>query len=471
MSAHGSPSKNASAEAAARGSGEGAARLAAYATRSAPRYTSYPTAPHFTADIGAEDYAGWLARLDPNEPISLYLHVPFCRELCWYCGCNMKLSRRDAPIVAYARMLEREVEMIADLMPARMTVSQLHWGGGTPTALAPDDLAAVMGAVWRRFDQAPGAEIAIESDPRTLTAPMAERIGALGFTRASFGVQEFDPKVQIAINRIQPPAMVRDAVEMLRGNGVEAINFDLIYGLPHQTERTLRETIRLVADMAPDRVALFGYAHVPWMAKKQRLIDEAALPGAAARLAQASSAAAALKAAGYSAIGLDHFAAPHDPLAIAADEGTLRRNFQGYTTDRAETLIGLGATSIGRTPSGYVQNIAETGAWTRSVEAGVPAIGKGVGLLADDVLRAHVIEELMCAGAVDLSAAAARFGAPADAFAEAESELRMLEADGVIVRDGTHIRVTEAGAPYVRVVAAAFDAYLPGRAARHSVAV
>ncbi|MEO0360873.1 MAG: oxygen-independent coproporphyrinogen III oxidase, partial [Pseudomonadota bacterium] len=383
----------------------------------------------------------------------------------------MKLARREGPIAAYARTLIREIALIADRLPARMSVSHIHWGGGTPTALAPADLALVMAAVRGRFDLADGAEIAIEGDPRTLTEPMAERIGALGFTRASFGVQEFDPKVQIAINRIQPPAMVAEAVERLRKAGVAGVNFDLIYGLPHQTERALRETIRLAAEMRPDRIALFGYAHVPWMAKKQRLIDEAALPGAAARMGQAAAAASALKAAGYLQIGLDHFALPEDGLARAAAEGSLRRNFQGYTTDAAETLIGFGATSIGRSRFGYVQNIVETRAWTRAVEAGEPPIGKGLALTEADRLRAFVIDALMCAGKADLSAAAARFDAPTRWWADAEPELEAFEADGLIRRDGSCVSLTPAGEPLRRVVASAFDAYLPKRAARHSVAV
>ncbi|MEM6680442.1 MAG: oxygen-independent coproporphyrinogen III oxidase, partial [Pseudomonadota bacterium] len=353
-------------------------RLKAYATRAVPRYTSYPTAPHFHDGVTGADYAGWLEALDPAAPVSLYLHVPFCRELCWYCGCNMKLARRDAPVAAYAKTLRREIGLVAEHLPGRLSVSHLHWGGGTPTALEPDDLARCMESVWASFDRAADAEIAIESDPRTLTQAMIDRIGALGFTRASFGVQEFDPQVQRAINRVQPPEMVRESVEGLRSAGITGINFDLIYGLPHQTVESLVETVRLCVEMRPDRLALFGYAHVPWMAKKQRLIDEAALPGAKARLAQAQAAAEALEAAGYVAIGLDHFARADDPLAQAAAEGTMRRNFQGYTTDTAEALLGLGATSIGRTPSGYLQNISETGAWARSVEAGDLPVGRGV---------------------------------------------------------------------------------------------
>lgn len=445
--------------------------LARYARRPAPRYTSYPTAPHFRKDFPEPRYRDWLARLDPADPVSLYLHVPFCRQMCWYCGCNMKLAARYGPVADYAGTLRREVALTADALPGRMTVSHLHWGGGTPTALEPDDLAMIMDEVRARWDFAEDAEVAIESDPRTLTAEMAARIGALGFTRASFGVQEFDPQVQAAINRVQPPDMVSLAVERLRGAGVSGINFDLIYGLPHQSVASLAQTVRLSAAMRPDRVALFGYAHVPWMAKNQRMIDEAALPGAAARAAQARAAAEALAAEGYVAIGLDHFALPHDALAVAARTGRLRRNFQGYTTDRAQALIGMGATAIGRTPSGYVQNIAETGAWGRAVAEGRLPVAKGLPLTPDDRLRAEVIERLMCDGRVDAAAIGRAHGAPEGWWRPAFDALEEMKADGLLTLAGGEVRMTPRGRPLVRVAAAAFDAYLPTSAARHSVAV
>lgn len=447
-------------------------RFQAYATRAVPRYTSYPTAPHFSDKVHAGTYAAWLQALNPVDPISVYLHVPFCRQVCWYCGCNMKLAAKDAPIAQYARTLGHEIDLVARLLPTRMKISHLHWGGGTPTALSPQALTRAMENVAERFDFAPGAELAIESDPRTLTREMIWTIGGLGFTRASFGVQEFDPTVQLAINRVQPPDMVRAAVDGLREAGIAGINFDLIYGLPHQTVDTLTETIALCAEMRPDRVALFGYAHVPWMAKKQRMIDEATLPGPEERRAQSRAAAEALRAAGYVAIGLDHFALPGDPLALAARNGTLRRNFQGYTTDTAQTMLGLGATSIGRTPDGYVQNISETRAWARAVEAGALPVGKGIALSPEDKLRGWVIEALMCNGRVDLDEAGARFNAPADWHADLDADLAQMEADGVILRPGAQkIEMAENAEQLVRTVAAIFDTYLKARQAGHSVAV
>lgn len=442
-----------------------------YMTMSVPRYTSYPTVPHFEEGVSAETYAGWLESLDVDRPVSLYLHVPFCRQICWYCGCNMKLANRYEPVGDYAEMLLRELDLVADHLPARLKISHLHWGGGTPTSLAPDDLARLMERVFTHFDPVSDAELAIECDPRTLSAEMTARIGSLGFNRASFGVQEFDPQVQKSINRIQSRDVVAWAVDSLRHAGVEGINFDLIYGLPHQTSETLARTISQCARIGPDRVALFGYAHVPWMARKQRLIPEEALPGARERFEQSQVAARCLRGAGYEPVGLDHFARPHDRLAKASARGELRRNFQGYTTDQAETLLGVGATSIGRTPSGLVQNIGETGAWARAVNAGVLPVAKGHGFACEDRLRAHVIEQLMCFGRVDLVAAASMFRASPEWFWDAVPELEGLAEDGIVSFDMRSVVVKPAARHLMRVVASAFDAYFVNRTARHSLAV
>ncbi|MEM1277585.1 MAG: oxygen-independent coproporphyrinogen III oxidase [Pseudomonadota bacterium] len=445
--------------------------FSSYATRSVPRYTSYPTAPHFSDSVGPVDYARWLQALDPADPVSLYLHVPYCREICWYCGCNMKLAKREDTILSYAATLMREIRLLARHLPGRMTVSHLHWGGGTPTVLSPDALTLAMETIRSDFEIADGAELALESDPRSLSDQMIARIGALGFTRASFGVQEFDPTVQLAINRIQPPDMVHRSVEGLREVGVSGINFDLIYGLPHQTVDTLARTIELCGEMRPDRIALFGYAHVPWVAKKQRMIDQSALPGASERLAQAKMAAQEIQSQGYVPIGLDHFALPTDPLAIAARTGTLRRNFQGYTTDTATALLGLGATSIGRTPQGYMQNIPETGAWSRAVNAGQLPVAKGIALSGDDRLRASVIEALMCHARVDLAEIARMHDAPVDWYEDLEDDLQLLLQDGLLTRTGAQISMNPKATHLVRVLAAVFDAYIDSQEKKHSVAV
>ena len=443
--------------------------LARYASRPAPRYTSYPTAPHFSAEVGEGDVRRWLAE-GGEEAVSLYLHVPFCRRMCWYCGCNMKLARKYEPVASYVESLLAEIELTAQAS-GRRRVSHLHWGGGTPTSLEPADLARVMQALADRYEILPGAELALEADPRTLTAEMARTLGRLGFSRASFGVQEFDPKVQTAINRIQPPEMVAEAVGALRKAGVREISFDLIYGLPFQTVRSLVRTVRLAAEMAPARIALFGYAHVPWMAKNQRMILEEALPDAAARAAQAEAAAEELVALGYQRVGFDHFALPHDPMAVAAREGRLRRNFQGYTTDGAETLIPFGASAIGRTPRGYWQNVTETGAWAREIAAGRLPVAKGIAVTEDDRLRAWAIERLMCDFELDVAEAARRFRAPLCWAKGALARLEEMREDGLVEIRGPRVRLTEAGRPLVRVAAAAFDARLARSEARHSVAV
>lgn len=445
--------------------------MSAYATRAVPRYTSYPTVPHFSDAVGEAEYRGWLAGLDPTQPISLYLHVPFCHQACWYCACNMKLVRRVEPVAAYTKALIAEINLLAEALPGRMQVSHIHFGGGTPTSLSPGQLAEIMDALSQHFRTDSGAEIAIEADPRTLSQDVIATIGTLRFTRASLGIQEFDPAVQTAINRVQPPRQVTACVDSLRKVGVRAINFDLIYGLPHQTSETLERTVELCADMAPDRMALFGYAHVPWMAKRQRMIDEAALPGLSERHTQMLAARAALVRHGYHAIGLDHFAKPNDPLAIAARRGTLRRNFQGYTTDTADTLLGIGATAIGRTPSGLVQSIPETGAWTRSIEAGRLPVAKGIGFSAEDRLRGAIIEDLMCRYVCDLAARETEFGFDQHWRGEPFEALAPMIEDGLVGFDGDVVSVTRDGRDLVRVIASAFDAYLAAGRARHSVAV
>lgn len=445
--------------------------IARYARRAAPRYTSYPTAPHFRPDFEEAELRGWLAGLDAAQPVSLYLHVPFCRKMCWYCGCNMKLARKYEPVAEYVGNLLAHLDLVAGLLPGRPAVSHLAWGGGTPTSLSPDDMERVMTAVRGRFDLRGGSELAIEVDPRTLTPEMAERLGALGFTRASFGVQEFDPQVQEVINRIQPPEMVEEATRAMRAAGVAEISYDLIYGLPHQTVASLLKTVRQAVAMGPQRIALFGYAHVPWMAKNQRMMPEEALPGPGERADQAEAAAEELDRLGYQRIGLDHFALPDDPMAVAARAGTLRRNFQGYTTDTAETLIGLGATAITRTPQGFAQNVTETGAWARAVAEGRLPVARGLAIDADDRMRAWAIERLMCDFEIDVAAVAARFEAEPDWAADAFRRLAELRADGMVEIAGTTVRMTPRGRPLVRVAAAAFDARLARSEARHSLAV
>lgn len=449
--------------------------LAGYAEERVPRYTSYPTAPHFAVTDTDAAHRQWLADLDPEDPVSLYLHVPFCREVCWYCACNMKLAARPEPVLAYAETLKREIDLVAEALPARMKVGQIHWGGGTPTAMPMETMASVMAALNARFDVLAGAEIAIELDPRTFAPDMAAHLADFGITRASLGVQEFDEKVQRAVNRIQPFDKVAETVAALRAAGISDINFDLMYGLPYQTLATLERSIALTLELRPQRIALFGYAHVPWVAKRQKQIDEAALPDPAARFAQAEHAAHLLVEAGYERVGLDHFALPQDDMAIASRNGTLRRNFQGYTTDAAQTLIGLGATSISQFPGSYVQNIAETGAWSRAVTEGRLPTAKTCVLSEEDKLRRAVIERLMCDLKVDLGDWTRRFGRAESHFDAELDACSPFIAQGLAQRAGRVLSVTEEGRPAMRVIAARFDAYLAARAGaapkRHAVAV
>jgi oxygen-independent coproporphyrinogen-3 oxidase len=442
----------------------------ALAERNVPRYTSYPTAPHFTADVGPSVYASWLAAIPADATLSLYIHVPYCTEICRYCGCHTKATRRAEPLDAYADALISEIDLVAAAMTSRSVV-HLHWGGGTPSILGPERLARIVQRIANHFDLLRLIEHAIELDPRQVTKPLADVLAALGVTRASLGVQEFSPHVQEAIGRIQPFETVRAAVDALRGAGVTRINVDLMYGLPGQSIADVEATADLAAALRPARLALFGYAHVPWFKANQKLIDEAALPGASERIEQARAAALRLAGHGYVPIGLDHFARADDELAVAARTGRLRRNFQGYTTDPADALIGLGASAIGKLPQGFAQNAVDIAGYVRAVSQGALATVKGITVSADDVLRGAIIERLMCDLAVDLEALPP--GAPrgASTFAHERADLDALAAAGLITIEGSRITVTEAGRPFVRLVAAAFDAYLPQSRSRHSIAV
>lgn len=442
-----------------------------YATRSVPRYTSYPTAPHFGDGVDGATLAAWLAALPDDRPLSIYLHVPYCRAICHYCGCHTKAALRDDPVIDYAQGLVQEIGLVAAAIGRRLPVGHIHWGGGTPSLLPVESFRAVVAKLNASFDVLPTAEHAMELDPRTVTKTLAAALAEAGITRASLGVQDFDPKVQKAIGRIQPIETVTAAVEALRGAGIAAINFDLMYGLPHQSAETIRNTVDLAHGFGPSRIALFGYAHVPWFKKHQRLIDEAALPGATERIALERTARSILAEYGYEAIGLDHFALPDDEMAVAAKNGDLHRNFQGYTTDACDTLIGIGTSSIGQSRGGFAQNDPDIGRWRKAVEAGRLPVSKGKALDDDDRLRAAIIERVMCDYAVDLDAVCTAHGVTVDAVADAFERLAEPIADGLATLEGHRLTVTELGRPLVRIVAAAFDVYLARAAARHSVAV
>jgi oxygen-independent coproporphyrinogen-3 oxidase len=444
---------------------------AIYGEERLPRYTSYPTAPHFTSTIGPDTYARWLAQLPVSGSASLYLHVPFCSEMCWYCGCHTQIVRRDELVAGYQRTLRSEIALVAETIGRRIKVEHIHFGGGTPTIMAPEAFAELMATMRQKFFVLPSAEIAVEVDPRTLTADMVEALRLSGVNRASLGVQSFDPVVQRAINRVQSYEQTASVVDMLRRAGIEGINFDLIYGLPHQTVASCLDTVRRSLALAPNRFSVFGYAHVPGFKKHQRMINEAMLPDGPARHDQACAIANALKEAGYVQIGLDHFARPDDSMALAFEQGTLRRNFQGYTTDKSETLIGFGASAIGHLPQGYVQNEVQIGAYAQSVAAGRLATAKGYGLTDDDRLRADIIERIMCEFSADLGDICARHGAEAGAMLKSAPRLTPLISDGVVRVDGDRLAVAKDSRFLVRAVAAAFDAHLDPGKQLHSRAV
>jgi oxygen-independent coproporphyrinogen-3 oxidase len=444
---------------------------ASYGEERLPRYTSYPTAPHFSPAIGADAYARWLAEIPTGIGASLYLHVPFCREMCWYCGCHTQIVRRDELVSAYQATLRREIELVAGTIGRRLKVEHVHFGGGTPTIMAPEAFADLMAAIRQAFFVAPSAEIAVEIDPRTLTADMAEAMRLSGVNRASLGVQSFDPVVQRAINRVQSFEQTASVVDMLRRAGINGINFDLIYGLPHQTVASCLDTVRRALTRAPDRFSVFGYAHVPGFKKHQRMINESFLPDGLARYDQACAIANALKEAGYVQIGLDHFARPDDSMAVAFRERTLRRNFQGYTTDKGEVLLGFGASAIGYLPQGYVQNEVQIGAYSDAIAAGRLATTKGYGLTDDDRLRADIIERIMCEFGADLGDICARHGVAPEAMLKSASRLEPLISDGVVRLDGDRLAVASDSRFLVRSVAAAFDAHLDPAKQLHSRAV
>jgi oxygen-independent coproporphyrinogen-3 oxidase len=447
--------------------------IARYAEARLPRYTSYPTAPHFTPAVDAETYAGWLDALPEDVELSLYLHVPFCAELCLYCGCHTTVARRYAPVAAYVELLEREIDIVAARLRSGARVSYLHWGGGTPTILSAEDWRRLGRRLGDRFRFEPEAEIAVEIDPRTLCVERVEALAETGVNRASLGVQSFEPAVQQAIGRIQSPEQTRRAAEALRRAGIAQLSLDLMYGLPHQTVGNLRDTIDEALAVEPDRISLFGYAHVPWMKRHQALLPEAALPRPIERVAQAEAAAERIVGAGYARIGLDHFALSEDPIARALDSGALRRNFQGYTTDRAPALIAFGASAISRLPQGYAQNAPGVPAYRTAVKAGQPATARGIALTAEDRLRAEVIERLMCDLAVDLDEVCARHGVAATHFAAEFARIDALQDEGLARRSGARIEVEPEARDLVRAVGAVFDARLAPAAAigRHASAL
>ncbi len=402
---------------------------------------------------------------------SCYFHVPFCDQLCWYCGCTSKAANHYKPISKYARTISAEIESISALLDGRPRVKHLHWGGGTPTVLRRSDFCALMYLVRSSFDVSDDAEIAIEGDPRSLTREKAYLLAAVGINRVSLGVQDFTPAVQQAINRVQPFEVVASAVRYLREAGINNINFDLMYGLPYQTVADVVKSVELAIRLGPNRLSVFGYAHVPWAKTHQKLINERSLPDPHARMEQAEATTKCLTQNGYHRIGLDHFARLNDPLAKALDDGSLRRNFQGYTTDKAPTLLGFGVSAISCLPQGFAQNTTSTYQYATAISGNRLATSKGIALTPSDVMRWEIIERLMCTGEVNLKQVAADHGCSREQFGFERIALQGMENDGLVRVEGNSVCVTAIGWPFVRTISAVFDLYLRNGRGRHCPAI
>ncbi len=436
-----------------------------------PRYTSYPTAPHFNDGIKAEQYRRWLGALPAETPLSLYFHIPFCDEMCWFCGCYTKIVKRYQPVADYLDVLLAETDLVTSALPARFQARHLHWGGGSPTMLKGRDWRRTMDALRHHFEISDEADVAVELDPRTATEDYVRALGDASVNRASIGVQDFDRTVQEAIHRIQPFNVTERVIGWLRRHGINGINMDLMYGLPHQTVERVTTMVDLAVRLSPARVALFGYAHVPWMKSHQKMIDEAALPDGPERWRQFTAAAERLVEMGYVKIGLDHFALPDDEMAKALQANRLHRNFQGYTADVAPVLLGFGASAISRLPQGYIQNISPLKAYRQAVGDGDLPTARGVALSDDDRLRGDIIERLMCDMEADIDAICREHGAKVEDFTAEMKKLALLAADGIVTVEAGCITIPEEGRAFIRLVAGVFDAYLDDGQQRHSKAV
>ena len=434
-----------------------------------PRYTSYPTAPHFSSEVGASHFEQWIEAIPAGASISLYMHVPFCRRLCWFCACRTQGTQSDDPVRAYSETLLAELKMLKQRLAPGVTLSRLHWGGGTPTLMPADMMRRVAGAVFEAVPMGEGAEFSVEIDPNEIDDARMDALAESGLNRASIGVQDFDPQIQEVIGRDQSYEVTKKAVDMIRERGVQSLNADILYGLPYQDNRRISESVQKLLSLAPDRVALYGYAHVPWMARRQTLIPSDHLPTPQERLELFDTARKLFVADGYDEIGIDHFALPTDGLSTAQKAGKLRRNFQGYTDDLAEALVGMGASSISRFPQGYTQNNPSTGTHTGAIRQGQFSTSKGHVFSEDDKMRSRLIEALMCDFAVRTDELVRDFGAdPVEltkmftACADAFEDCVRVTADG--------LEIPEKGRPLTRMIARHFDAYDLSKAG-HSSAI
>jgi oxygen-independent coproporphyrinogen-3 oxidase len=429
-----------------------------------PRYTSYPTADRFVEAFTDADYANALAQRGAStvpQPLSVYVHIPFCESLCYYCACNKIITKHHSKAVTYLGYLRREIALHAGHLGGRPVVSQLHLGGGSPTFLSDDELRQLMAMLREAFELAPGGEYSIEVDPRTVDTTRLEALAAMGFNRLSFGVQDFDAQVQKAVHRVQPAEQVFALMEDARRIGFESVNVDLIYGLPKQTPESFARTLAQVAQLRPDRIALYGYAHLPERFKPQRRILSADLPLGGQKVAMLSQALEQFLAAGYTYIGMDHFALPNDALAVAKRQGRLHRNFQGYSTQPDCDLIALGVSAIGRVGATYSQNAKTMEEYCDLIDQGRLPIVRGLALTRDDLVRRAVIMALMCQGQVQFESIGLAWLLDFRSYFAAElAQLQALADQGLAEIDDDGIRVTPRGWFFVRAVAMVFDRYL-----------
>ena len=431
-----------------------------------PRYTSYPTAPHFYS-LPPNTRSAWLATLN-DAPVSLYMHIPYCAQQCWFCGCHTRITQRYEPVRRYLETLHDEMRLVSQAIGRRQSVGHVHFGGGSPSMLSSEDFTQLMSHLAEHFTLAQNSEVAIELDPRGANEAKIAAYALAWVNRISLGLQDFSVEVQAAIHRHQPFHTVYETVALARAYGMHNISFDLVYGLPKQTLDGFEASLRLALTLRPSRLALFGYAHVPWVKKAMRLIDASTLPDAELRCAMVARAGVILAEEGYEVVGLDHYALPGDSLAHAAHGRTLRRNFQGYTTDRCETLIGLGASSISQLSQGYVQNPPRIETYAEQVALGQVPQAKGFALTAEDRLRRGAIEQLMCSLALDLGEYCMVQGYTPDVLDSALPALRKLEADGLLRIDGRNVAIEPDYPQAVRLACAAFDSYLNPQAQLHS---
>lgn len=434
-----------------------------------PRYTSYPTAPQFGASVDTRLFSDWISAIPAGSAISLYLHVPFCRRLCWFCACRTQGTSSDAPVRAYAQTLKAEIALLKARLQPGVTLSRLHWGGGTPTMLPAELMRDLAESIFDAVPMGKGAEFSVEIDPNEIDADRLDALAAAGMNRASIGVQDFDPEIQKAIGREQSHEVTRHVADMIRDRGIRSLNADILYGLPHQTRARIADSVQKLLALSPDRVALYGYAHVPWMSRRQQMIPSDAMPTPEERLRLFDTARDLFAADGYQEIGIDHFARPEDGMAIAARNGTLRRNFQGYTDDTAPVLVGLGASSISRFPQGFAQNASGTSDHTKAIRAGQFSTHRGHIFAGEDLLRARIIEALMCDFRVDRAEMLRDFRVSPSRLDHLFTTAAAAFPGMVAVTDEAFV-ILHQGRPLARMVARAFDAYDQTKA-QHSAAV